>query len=439
MRGVRLVSLPAAAVLISGLFVASFAFAQGMGSGTQAAEGESQANQETRKTPAMRERVYTRLAEAQECAEIDDIECAQERLAEVREMDDLNSYETAQMWNFFAFIYFGQDNYREAIRAYEMVIQQPDLPLGMETTTKFTLTQLYFQQEQYQESLDMLEQWFLIAENPGPEPYVLRAQIFYQLERFQEGIEPILTALEVAEVQGKELQENWYRLLNVFYYELEDYPNVIQVLRTMIETWPKREYFVQLSAMYGQEGEDAAQLGLYEVAYEAGWLTRSNEWVQISQLLLQADAPVKAAKIMELGLEEGTIESTENNWRILAQAWQLSQEDEKAIPALTRAAGLADTGELDVRLAQSYQNLTQWENCVESARESLRKGDLRRDDQANMIMGACLFELKEYGAARTAFNAAAEDSRSQTGARSWIQYVDSEEDRDEQLAAALNR
>ena len=259
------------------------------------------------------------------------------------------------------------------------------------------------------------------------------------MERFQEGIEPILTALEVAEVQGKELQENWYRLLNVFYYELEDYPNVIQVLRTMIESWPKREYFVQLSAMYGQEGEDAAQLGLYEVAYEAGWLTRSNEWVQISQLLLQADAPVKAAKIMELGLNDGTIESTENNWRILAQAWQLSQEDEKAIPALTRAAGLADDGELDVRLAQSYQNLTQWENCVESAREALRKGDLRRDDQTNMIMGACLFELKEYGPARTAFNAAAEDSRSQTSARSWIQYVDSEEDRDEQLAAALNR
>ena len=130
---------------------------------------------------------------------------------------------------------------------------------------------------------------------------------------------------------------------------------------------------------------------------------------------------------------------TENNWRILAQAWQLSQEDEKAIPALTRAAGLADDGELDVRLAQSHQNLAQWDECVEAAREALRKGELRRDDQANMIMGACLFELKEYGAARTAFNAAAEDSRSETNARSWIQYVDTEEDRDEQLAAALNR
>ena len=56
-----------------------------------------------------------------------------------------------------------------------------------------------------------------------------------------------------------------------------------------------------------------------------------------------------------------------------------------------------------------------------------------------MILGACLFELKEYGAARTAFNTAAEDTRSRTGARSWIQYVDAEEDREEQLAAALGR
>ena len=387
----------------------------------------------------MRERVYQRLAEAQECAEMDDIQCAQELLAQVREMDNLNSYETAQMWNFYAFIYFGQDNYREAIRAYEMVLQQPDLPLGMETTTRFTLCQLYFQQERYDESIEMLDSWFVIAENPGPDPYILKAQIFYQLQRYQEGIEPVLTAIEVAEVQGRELQENWYRLLNVFYYELEDYPNVIQVLRTIIETWPKREYFIQLSAMYGTEGDDAAQLGLYEVAFEAGWLTRSNEWVQLAQLLLQADAPVKAAKILEAGLADGIVESTESNWRVLAQAWQLAQEDEKAIEPLTRAAGLSDNGELNVRLAQSYQNLTQWDECVDAAREGLQKGELRREDQANMILGACLFELKEYGAARTAFNTAAEDTRSRTGARSWIQYVDAEEDREQQLAAALGR
>lgn len=430
------VLLPVVAVVLASVVAAPVAFSQGMGMG---ADEESRAEAQTRRTPAMRERVYTRLAEAQECAEMDDIECAQQRLGQVREMDDLNSYETAQMWNFYAFIYFGQDNYREAIRAYEMVLQQPELPLGMETTTIYTLCQLYFQQERYEDSLDMLDRWFALAEDPGADPYVLRAQIFYSLQQYQEGIEPVLTAIEINSELGRDPQENWYRLLNVFHYELEDYESVIDVLRTMIEIWPKREYFVQLSAMYGQEGDDGAQLGLYQVAHEAGWLTRGNELIQMAQLLLQADVPIKAARIIEAALDDGLVESNERNWRLLAQSWQLAQEDQMAVPALTRAAGLAEDGTLDISLAQSYQNLYEWDQCVDAAREGIRKGDLRREDQAYMILGACLFELKEYSAARTAFEQAAEDERSRGNARSWMQYVASEETRDRELAAALAR
>ena len=168
-------------------------------------------------------------------------------------------------------------------------------------------------------------------------------------------------------------------------------------------------------------------------------MTRSNEIVQLAQLLLGADIPVKAAKLMAEGLDSGTIESTDTNWRVLAQAWQLAQEDEKAIPAMTRAASLMDDGEMDLRLAQSYQNLAKYEECAEAARTSIRKGDLRREDQANMILGACLFELKQYSQARTAFEAAAQDNRSRTSARSWIDYVNVEEDRERQLQAALRR
>jgi tetratricopeptide (TPR) repeat protein len=436
MRGASHLIFPATVILLGSslLLSSSPTQAQGMGTGDGAA-----VEQETRKTPAMRERVYTRLSEAQACSEMDDIVCAQEKLAEVKEMTDLNSYEIAQMWNFYAFIYFGQDNYREAINAYEMVLQQADLPLGMETTTKFTLTQLYFQEERYQDSLDMLDAWFLVAQNPGPEPYILRAQVHYQLEDYLQGIPAVLEGIEVAKAQEKTLQENWYRLLNVFYYELEDYPNVISVLRTIIDTWPKREYFVQLSAMYGQEGNEIAQLGLYELAHDVGWLQRSNEYVQMAQLLLGQDIPVKAAQIMETGLNDGTIDANENNWRVLAQAWQLAQEDEKALPALARAAGLTENGELDLRLAQSHQNLANWQECIDSARDGLRKGDLRREDQGNMILGACLFELGEYSSARTAFETAEEDTRSRAAAQSWIQYVNSEQDRDEQLRVALDR
>ena len=429
------VALLAVAATVTIMALAPEAYAQRAGQQNE----ESQANQPARRTPAMRERVYQRLAEAQECSEAEDMECARELLDQVREMDDLNSYEVAQMWNFYAFIYFSQDNFGEAIRAYENVLLQAELPIGLETTTMYSLATLYVQQEQYQEGLDMLDRWFALSDAPSPDPYILKAQIHYQLEQFAEGVEPVLTALEIAAEQGRDPQEGWYQLLNVFYFEQEDYPNVIATLTILAETWPRKDYVVQLAGILGQEGEENAALALYEAAYEVGWLDRSAEFVTLAQMLLNADIPFKAAVVLQDGLEEGAIESTESNWRLLAQSWQLAQEDEQALPALVRASSLAEDGNLDHRLAQSYANLARWDECVESAREALRRGDLNREDQANLLLGNCLVELKEYSEARNAFEAAARDERSRSGARQWLDYVRNEENREAQIERALRR
>ncbi len=400
---------------------------------------ESQANQPARRTPAMRERVYQPLAQAQECSEAEDMQCARELLDRVREMDDLNSYEVANMWNIYAFIYFSQDNYPEAIRAYENLLLQEELPIGLETTTMYSLATLYVQQERYQEGLDMLDRWFDLSDAPSPEPYILKAQIHFRLEQFAEGVEPILTALEIAAEQGRDPQEGWYQLLNVFYFEQEDYANVIATLTILAETWPKKDYVVQLAGIFGQEGEENAALALYEASYEVGWLDRSAEFVTLAQMLLNADIPFKAAIVLQEGLDEGTIESTAANWRLLAQSWQLAHEDELALPALVRASSLAEDGNLDHRLAQSYANLARWDECVESARQALRRGDLNREDQANLLLGNCLVELKEYSEARNAFEAAARDERSRTGARQWLDYVGNEQNREAEIERALRR
>lgn len=423
-------------LIVAGMIaMTSPAYAQRAGAEDQ----ESQANQKTTRTPAMREKVYTRLAEAQMCSEMDDLPCAEAKLAEVREMTDLNSYETAQMWNFYAYIYFEQENYDQAIKAYESVLQQPDLPAGLEQTTMYSLATLYVQQEQYQKGLDMLDKWFPTQANPGPEPYILKAQIHYQLEQFKEGIEPVLTAMRIAQEQNREPQEGWYQLLNVFYFELENYPKVIETLTTMLERWPKRDYLMQLAGIYGQEGQENKTLALYQAAYSAGWLDRGSDFVNLAQMLLSADVPYQAGKIMEEGLNDGTIESTEANWRILAQAWQLAQEDLKALPALSRASSLASDGNLDMLLAQSYANLARWDECVEAARSALKRGELNREDQTNMILGNCLVEQKKYGEARNAFQSAARDERSRRGANQWLQYIDNEESREKEIAAAMRK
>lgn len=423
-----------AAALVALLVAAPAAEAQ---RAAAAGEEESQANAPTRRTPAMRENVYSRLAEAQACSEMGDQECAMEKLAEVRAMNNLNSYEMAQMWNFYAFIYFEQDNFPEAIRAYENVLKQEELPIGLEQTVMYSLATLYVQEERYQEGLDMLERWFQTQTTPSADSYILKAQIHYQLGQYAEGVEPILTALRVAQEQGREPQEGWYQLLNVFYFELENYPKVIETLTTMLEKWTKRDYLIQLASIYGQEGQERNTLALYEAGYDSGWLDRGTDLVNLAQMFLSADIPYKAAVVLQEGLDEGVIDSTEANWRLLAQAWQLAQDDLKAIPALSRASSLADDGNLDMLLAQSHANLAQWEECEEAARSALERGGLNREDQTNLILGNCLVAQRKYSEARRAFQAAARDERSRRAANQWITYVDSEEARERANREAL--
>ncbi len=430
MRKLCLSLISAQLVLAGGAFVASHEAAA-----QRAAEGQQQ-EQETRRTPAMREVVYQRLAEAQACAEMGDLQCARDKLNQVSRMRDLNSYETAQMHYFEAYMAFEAEDYNAAITAYEKVLQQPDLPISLEQNTMLSLAQLYAQQERYQEALSMLDRWFGVTESPGTTAYVLKAQIHYQLRQYEQGIPAIMAAIDLAREQGRELEESWFQLLNVFYFELENYPKVIETLTFMINNWPKKDYVIQLASIYGQEGQEERMTALYEAAYEAGWLTRSQELVNLAQMLLQSEAPYKAALILEKGIEDGSIEKNEANWRLLSQAWQLARDDEKALPALTEAASRSNDGELDVMLAQSYANLARWEECAEAARNALRRGGLSRPDRANLLLGNCLAEMKDYSAARTAFEAALRDERSRSTAEQWLRYIREEQDRERQLREA---
>ena len=407
---------------------------------SQQQSGESEeSQQETRRTGSISEKVYRKLAEAQELADAENYAAARAILDEIKANPKLSPYETAQLYNFYGFVYYAQDRYQDSIRAYETVIRQPDIPPGLRDQTLYTLAQLHFTTENWPKAIELVKQWMASAENPGPEPYILLGSAYYQTENYQGMIEPIEKAMDIARARDIDVKEQWWLLLRVAYYELDDYKKVKDILEVLVVNWPKKEYWTQLSAMYGELDNERGQLAAYRAAYDQDLLIRSNELVQLSQLLLQADVPYKAARVLEKGLDEGVVEKTSDNYRLLAQSWQLAAEDKKAIPALKTAAGLSSDGDLDHRLAQSYLNLSEYEQCIEAARDALRKGGLRRVDSANIVLGMCLFELDRYEDAKKAFRAAAKDDRSKTTANQWLQFINSEQERERQLQESLKQ
>ncbi len=417
------------------LALAAGGAAVGMGSASQAGADE----RETRQVQALRERVFQGLAAAQEKLEEEDFSGAQGEIDRLRRIDDLNSYELAQLWNFTGFIRVQQEDLDGAVEAFERVVEQPDIPGGLLEESLNTLIQLSLATEQYEKTLEYGQRWLEITENPGPEPFYRLAVANYQLERYERTVERLNEAIDRARERGGEsaIREEYYVLLRASYFQLEDSTNLRDTLEYMVQRWPNKDYWIHLSALYGEKGEERKKLAVLEAIYEDGLMNRENEFVQLAQLYIQAGGPYKGARILEKGMDEGTIEENERHYRLLAQAWMSAQDDRRAIPPLREAADRADDGQLFVQLAQSYLNLGDNEDCVDASRRGLDRGGVRREDTANIVMGMCLFELERYDEAKTAFRRAGQDDRSRNTANQWIQFIDRELQRREDLRRAM--
>ena len=409
----RLTIALAAAVLAAGL--ASPAFAQ---------SGDSE--QKTKETVAMSQQVYEKLTEIQELIEAKDYATAQRQIEALRGGKGLSNYELAQIWNITAYSYYLQERYDEAIRAYDQVLAQPELPEALLQSTLKTKSQLMFTQEDYAGALKVIRELIAIIPEPSADVLMIEGQALFQLARYDEALVPIKSAIDMYRQQGQVPKENWLLLLRVIYFEQKDYDSMIGVVKELIAYYPKDTYILTLAGIYSELGDTKKQLALTEVLYEKGYLNTASNIVNLANLYLLHGLPYKAATVLEKEMAENIVEANERNLRLLSQAWYTAREDRKAIPPLERAAEISKDGELYVRLAQAHINLENWGAAATAVREALQLGGLKRDDQANIMLGMALFNQKRLEQARRAFEVAQRDNRSRRAAEQWIAYVDSE-------------
>jgi tetratricopeptide (TPR) repeat protein len=426
--------LGAAAVLVA--LPALLAPAGSPGAGR--ARAEDARAQAPQRTPTLRNEVYQRLAAAQQAAEGKDFAAAERLLAALqREFSGtraLNSYELANVHNFYAYIYYSQQKYPEAIRSYQNVLAQPGLPEAMETGTRYSLAQLYVATEDWKRAAAMLESWFAVAEEPAPEAWMLLAQANFQIKRYDRALGNIDKGMAEARRRRMAPKENWYLLARMICYEKGDLPRTAAALEALARQWPKKDYFVQLSAVYGELKDEQRQLAAMETAYRAGWIATERELLNMAYLYLGGDMPWKAARVLEKGIEAGQIEASAKNLELVGIALRQARENRRAIVWLERAAALAGDAEMWARLASLQLDEDASEQAVEAARKALAMGGGRRPDNTQVVLGMALYNLGRYDEARAAFTEAGRDPRSEQVATQWLHFLQTEIARAAQLA-----
>ncbi|MDH3350995.1 MAG: hypothetical protein OEM60_06005 [Gammaproteobacteria bacterium] len=431
MKSIRRISR----VVCVSLMGAALALNPAVAQDEDAAQRKSE-SQKTKQAQAVSKDVYDKIQKAQEMVDAKDYQGALKSLNSLYNPDKLTEYEQANVLNYIGFVYYNMDDVSNAIRTYERMVAIPSLEEQMKKQTTYTLAQLYTMEEQYGKALTTLDRWFALETNPAPEPYILKAQNLYQEQRYTEMIKPIETAMEVAVKREKPVKEDWYVLLNFAYFQQENYRKVRDIQKTLLLNWPKKRYWFSLAGAYTELGEDENLINAYAAAYDQRMLEKESELVTMAQLFMQREVPYKAGQLLEKEMASGRVSKNAKNYRLLSQAWQLSMEDERAIPALKEAARLSSDGELDVRLGNALLNTGEYNECVNAVKAGIRKGGLKNPDNAQISLGMCLYNLRQYRAAIDAFETAAKTPRSRRVANQWINVIRADIDRNEQIRLA---
>ncbi len=349
------------------------------------------------------------------------------------QMEDLNPFEKAMIHQVYAQIHYEQENMDALVKDYENILaQSPNIPPGLEAQVLYTLGQLYLQEDEVLKGLDFFRRWAKMTNTITPDQYYIIGQAFYQNEDTANAKANVLEAIRLHEVEGKIPKEEWLAFMRAIYYFEENYPEALKFVEQLVRHYPKMSYWKQMASLYYELGRLDDYYRALDTIYVMGGVDKENEILGLAGYFIENDAPYKAAKVLDKGMNQDKIvDATERNLEMLANSWRLAQERDEALKEMQRAAAKSDDGELYYSLARLLFAEDRFEDSVKAARNALEKGGLRRPDQVQITIGQAEIERGNFDAARKAFDAAAKDDRSRRIANQWKQFADTEEKRNE--------
>ena len=383
---------------------------------------EKPSKPQTRRSEVLGKAAFKRIEEAQILMGEEKYAEAMVPLQAVLDSDKFKPYEKAVAIQTMGFIYAGQGDYKMTLQTFERAIATGALPPRVVNDLTYNLAQLNLAEGKNRKALQLLEKWFANFEgDPPADAYGLKAQIYLILEDLPKSEQAIRQALSMVEAPKK----NWTRILLSILLQQERYKDARPVLEDAVERWPGEKIFwQQLTVIYYDANDEKLAFVAQQAMFVQGMLTTSKELSSMAQLFLYHGVPIKAAQILDKGLEDGTIEKTEKNYELLANAFMHSREWKKAVKPLTIAAEKSDKGTFYEQLGQSYLQDEKWKEASNALEKALDKGGL--DDEANtwLLLGIARTRIEAFDDAIKAFRKAGDDDDVAKDAFRWIRSIE---------------
>lgn len=362
---------------------------------------------------------YARLSEAHALIGKGKYSAALKKMNSMKHKLRLNPHEQALMWQTYGYIYASQEKFSKAIASFVKCLDLKALPKGAALDTQYNLGQLYMANHQFKQAVKVLGEWIGKVDNPAPSANFLFSMALTQVKKWKQALYYAKRTVNAT----KHPKEAWLQLLLSIQFELKNNREVAAVLQRLIKHYPKKAYWLQLSAVYANMKDDKRALALLEICDMQGYLDTHGQQMNMYSLLMQVGVPYKAAQVLEKGMRKGLIKRTKQTLTMLGDAWLRAREFKRAVGPLSEAAKLSPDGNLWVRVAQIHMQIEDWPNAARELQNAIARGKLTNPGNTQLLLGIARFRMGSYKKAKLALQKAGEYDNSKRAAANWLKAV----------------
>lgn len=345
-----------------------------------------------------------------------------------------DSYDIAILSNIEYTLLLQKGDYAKAIAPLELALRLGRSQAFFENQTMqemvLYLAQIYYQEGTTTKSLPLQQQYFSKAatyikawldktELPATDTSRQESTLIYATILYNEAVlNPAKIDLGLIRQSEKVLQdallsivrpkESVYVMLLLACQQEGDYVRAAEILELLVKTYPsKKDYWSQLLGAYQNlsqdKDEDKAReyyirsILTLERAQACGFLKTQKENYNLVGTYFNVGQFGKATALLHRGLKDGSIESAQKNWELLAYSYQQVNEPLQAIQTLKEAAQqFSRAGQIDYQISQIYYGLDKSAECYESLKSAVAKGNLEKPGAVYSFLSYVCYDLRKY-------------------------------------------
>jgi len=232
---------------------------------------------------------------------------------------------------------------------------------------------------------------------------LLRADIYLRKNKPKEAWPFVQEAMARKRAAGEKIPAAWFDRAISLTYQAGNWADLGALYRERLSLYrTTRDWRSALSNYLPAAALDPQiQLDLYRLQAASGAMASERDYQSYAQLAEKAGYPAETKAIIEAGRSTGKLTSSQNvTSQLLKAAMPKATKEMAALPAVTKKAASASSGEPALIAADTYFSLAQYPKAAELYRLALTKGGIN-DDQANARLGISLARSGDLAGAKT--------------------------------------